>query len=74
MFKFSWIGVARAFFGEMFGAAVGAGLWTDAFPLESVHRITDRKTALPAVKYTESCARFFEANQLACSFSQGAER
>ncbi|MFC1762466.1 FGGY-family carbohydrate kinase [Planctomycetota bacterium] len=53
-------------------AAVGAGVWNDFALLDSVHKVTDRKTAMAGDQYAEPYTRFLRANQLACGFAQGA--
>ncbi|VGO13866.1 Xylulose kinase [Pontiella desulfatans] len=52
-------------------AAVGSGLWADFSPLDAVHEVTDRKAPSTTGEYNGCYARFLEANQLACGFSQG---
>ncbi len=47
-------------------AAVGSGIWDDFSPLDSVHRVTDRKTPAASAAYAQAYARFKAANRLCC--------
>ena len=50
-------------------AAVGAGIWEDFSPLDSVHHVTDKKTPAPSSDYAEPIERFNKANQLCGEFA-----